>query len=63
MHEIDSFLENNPDLSVTRFGLEAANDGKIIPKLRSGKDITLRKADAIRNYISEYTTNSQHTAA
>jgi hypothetical protein len=61
--EIECFLKENPTLSVTRFGLEAANDGKIIPRLKAGKDITLRKADAIRSYISEKTVNSQHTAA
>lgn len=61
--EIDVFLKENPDLSVTRFGLEAANDGKIIPRLKAGKDITLSKADAIRAYMSERTTATHHTAA
>lgn len=50
--EIEHFLKENPDLSITRFGLEAANDGKIIPKLKAGRDITLSKLDAIRSYIA-----------
>ena len=63
LKKIDDFLRQNPDISQTRFGLEAANDGKIIPKLRAGKDLTLRKADAITQYISENSTNPEHTAA
>ena len=61
--EIECFLKENPDLSVTRFGLEAANDGKIIPRLKAGKDITLSKVDAIRSYMAQNAINSQHTAA
>ena len=62
LDEIDAFLKANPDLSVTRFGLEAANDGKIVRKLRSGRDITLKKADAIRIYMDEK-LSQEHTAA
>lgn len=63
LDQIDDFLSQNPDISPTRFGIEAANDGKIVSKLKSGKDVTLRKADAIYNYIAENSQNHEHSAA
>lgn len=63
LDKIDDFLSQNPDISPTRFGIEAANDGKIVSKLKSGKDVTLRKADAIYNYIAENSQNHGHSTA
>lgn len=63
LKEIDQFLSTNPSISATRLGLEVANDGHLVRRLRSGRDITLSKADAIRVYITENSTNHSHTAA
>ena len=63
LKEIDQFLSSNPSITPTRLGLEVANDGHLVRRLRSGRDITLSKADAIRVYIAENSTNSEHTAA
>jgi len=63
LDKIDNFLRQNPDISPTRFGVEAANDGKIVSKLRSGKDVTLRKADAIYNYIEEKSQSQEQTVS
>ena len=61
--EIDDFLNANPDVSATRFGLEVANDGHLVRKLKAGRDITLSKLDAIRVYIAEKSRDENHTAA
>ena len=63
LKEIDQFLSANPSITPTRLGLEVANDGHLVRRLRSGRDIALSKADAIRIYIAENSTNPEHTAA
>jgi hypothetical protein len=63
LKEIDQFLSSNPSITPTRLGLEVANDGHLVRRLRSGRDITLSKADAIRVYIAKNSTKPEHTAA
>lgn len=62
LKEIDQFLLANPSISATRLGLEVANDGHLVRRLRSGRDITLKKADAIRLYITKCAPEHEHTA-
>ena len=61
--EIDKFINSNPNVSATRIGLEVANDGHLVHRLRAGRDITITTADAIRNYIAEKSKDQSHTAA
>ena len=60
---IDDFLALHPEVSATRIGLEVANDGHLVHRLRAGRDITITTADAIRNYIAEKSRDENHTAA
>ena len=53
--EIEGFL-SRPDVKMTEstFGRLAVNDGKLVPRLREGKGITLDTAAKITTFIREY---------
>ncbi len=63
LSQIEKFLDLHPDISVTRFGVEAVKDGHLIPNLRSGKEITVGKYDAVKRYIADKSQNNEHQAA
>jgi phosphopantothenoylcysteine decarboxylase/phosphopantothenate--cysteine ligase len=48
--EIEAFLAQR-DLTPTKFGLEAVNDGHLVANLRRGNSVTLRTADKVRAYM------------
>jgi hypothetical protein len=48
---IDAFLTDT-GMSATAFGLGALNDGKLVSRIRSGSDVTLRTSDRIHAYIA-----------
>lgn len=54
--EIDAHLawraDHNAPLKDTTFGLRAVNDGKLIKRLRAGKEITVGKMGAVREWIA-----------
>jgi len=54
LQEIDAFLLAN-GMAETAFGLQVANDGKLIARLRSGKGITTSTVEKIRAYIQAST--------
>lgn len=51
LSEIDAFLARHPEIAPSTFGRKAVNDGKLIDRLRSGGDITTRRADRVRQFI------------
>ncbi len=51
--DVEAFLLAT-NMPPTRFGLDTVNDGKLVPKLREGKTITLETADRIREFINQY---------
>lgn len=52
--EIEAFLTRS-GVSATTFGNRCVNDGKLVPRLRSGSSVTLPTADHIRDFIAEHT--------
>ena len=48
--EIDAFLRN-VGMAETTFGRKAANDGKLVARLRGGKGITTNTVEKIRDFI------------
>jgi predicted AAA+ superfamily ATPase len=50
LQEIDAFILAN-GMAETTFGLQVANDGKLVARLRGGKGITTRTVEKIRAYI------------
>ena len=51
--EIDAFLKRT-QMPVTVFGLNACNDGKLIPTLKKGRRVWPETAQKIRAYIKNY---------
>jgi len=55
--EIDAHLnwraEQGRPLAETTFGFQAVNDGKLIPRLRAGGEITVGKAQRIRDWMRD----------
>lgn len=49
--EIDAFL-HEAGMAETTFGRQAANDGKLVARLRSGKGITTNTVEKIRDFIA-----------
>ena len=41
------------DISETRFGILASRDPRLVSRLRSGKTVTHRTADRIRDYMDD----------
>ncbi len=51
--DIEKFLADySQHISKTRFGKEAANDHKLVDRLRNGNDLTTGKMDDVRRYLS-----------
>lgn len=51
--EIDRFLSRT-GLKPTRFGIEALGDGGLVKSLREGRSLTLRSAEQVLAFMSEY---------
>src|SRR5215813_14025290 len=52
LSDIEAFLVEF-DVSPTKFGLAAINDGHLVTNLRGGASVTLRTADKVRAYMAE----------
>lgn len=50
LEEIEVFLARS-NLTPTKFGIAAINDGHLVANLRRGQSITLRTADRVRTYM------------
>lgn len=50
---IETFLERH-GMSATRFGEEAASDRHFVRRLRSGRSVTLRKAQRVCAYMADF---------
>ncbi len=53
MTEIEQFLRLT-GMAPSAFGTAACGDKHVVRNMRSGKSITLRRADQIRAYIRDY---------
>jgi hypothetical protein len=51
--EIESFLATRMSLSETKFGLLAVNDGKLVPRIRAGRNMTVATIDRTRQFIND----------
>ena len=49
---IDAFIALH-GMTDTAFGLAAVNDGKIVPRIRSGKNITLRTVQRLVAFMEQ----------
>jgi len=52
LNEIDAFL-GATGMAETTFGREAANDGKLMARLRSGKGVTTRTVEKLRAFMGD----------
>jgi len=59
--EIDAFLALHR-MSVSKFGIDAVNDAKLIPRLRLGKNVTIRTLDRARQFMANFRTAAQPDA-
>lgn len=57
LNEIDAYLSRaqkiGAPIAETTFGLRAVNDGKFVGRLRDGKDVTMRIAERVRQWIKD----------
>ena len=49
--EIEGFLAQF-DVTPSKFGVAAVNDGHLVAKLRKGNSVTLKTADRVRAYMA-----------
>lgn len=52
IRQIDAFIALH-GMTDTAFGLAAVNDGKIVPRIRSGKNITLRTVHRLTDFMAD----------
>ena len=52
IRQIDAFIAHH-GMTDTAFGLAAVNDGKIVPRIRSGKNITLRTVQRLVAFMEQ----------
>jgi hypothetical protein len=50
LEEIQSFLTRHK-MKPSRFGLEAMNDGALVPHLKAGRSLTLKSARRVMDYM------------
>ena len=50
LDEIEQFKRDRP-MSATTFGLRAVNDGKLVPRLKAGANVTVATLDRVRDFI------------
>ena len=55
--EIEAFLRTRK-IAETTFGLRAVNDGKFVPRLRAGANMTLSTISKAREYMHEQRENA-----
>lgn len=55
LHEIEAFLAKQ-GMSATNFGRLAVNDGKLVSRLRSSANVTLRTVDRARAFMASAET-------
>lgn len=53
--EIENFC-SSAKMAESTFGLKAVNDGKLVERVRQGGSVTLRTAEAIRQFIAAHKT-------
>lgn len=51
IRQIDAFIARH-GMTDTAFGLAAVNDGKIVPRIRLGKNITLRTVQRLTEFMA-----------
>lgn len=61
LSDIEGFLSRT-GMSATKFGLSTVNDGKLVHNLRAGKDIRLRTAERIRNFMASFDADREDAA-
>lgn len=54
LERILKFLEDNPEITPSTFGLLTIGSGKLVTRLKSGGDITTGSFDKIMKFINEY---------
>lgn len=52
LSDIDAYLEQRR-ISETALGKAAVNDGKFVSRIRSGKGVTVRLVERVREYMRE----------
>lgn len=67
LQEIDAYLASlkgsSTRLSETTFGRKAVNDTKLVARLRAGGDLTLKKAQQIREFMAANVPSKEENAA
>jgi hypothetical protein len=51
--EIESFLTSRRDMAETTFGKLAVNDGKLVSRLRNGRNVTVATIERTRDFLRE----------
>jgi hypothetical protein len=52
LDEIEAFMASS-GMTKTRFGLEVANDPRLVPDIAKGRDLTMSMVGRIRAYMRE----------
>lgn len=52
--EIESYLAKRGDMAETTFGRMAVNDGKLVGRLRAGRNMTLATIERTRQFIDDH---------
>lgn len=51
--QIEAFLERT-GMAPSRFGLDAMGDGALLPQLKAGRSLSLKNAERVVRFMSEY---------
>jgi hypothetical protein len=54
LHDVEAFLEANPDIKPTRFGAEALGDRHFVKTLRGGRRLWPETEQKVRTFMAEY---------
>ena len=60
--KIEAFLKRT-DMKASTFGRRAVDDGKLVPYLREGRSITIRRMDQILAFMAEWEKKTSEKAA
>jgi hypothetical protein len=61
LREIEAFLAQRGDMAETTFGRLAVNDGKLVGRLRSGRNMTLATIERTRRFLRDQAVASRST--
>lgn len=58
LERIDAFIDAHPEMTPTRFGLDATGEGGLVKSLREGRSLRLRHVHKIVAFMEGYVSDA-----